>query len=227
MFNDNYRVPDANSGGCRLGLRRARHAGIGLCRRIYLTLGGDRVASFEGVIWQRNSVAVRLYLVRFNVESDEVSGTEACSDGNISCVAARSHENSAEPRVIVARVKVDPSASKKNLIPGAEISGTAKWLTDVPDVAGNIAGWNIHATSECNGEMLEISADANSLDEDIRGGLGRSRGVVVKADTVMHPIADGHRAFPSRLGGSELIVGDGAELVDLPIPARQEEPQNV
>ena len=119
-------------------MRRARHAGIGLCRRIYLTLGGDRAASFEGVIGQRNSVAVRLYLVRFNVESDEVSGTEACSDGNISCVAARSHENSAEPRVIVARVKVDPSASKKNLIPGAEISGTAKWLTDVPDVAGDI-----------------------------------------------------------------------------------------
>jgi hypothetical protein len=90
-----------------------------------------------------------------------------------------------------------------------------------------ITRWNIHAASKCDGEVLEIAADASSLDEDIGGGLGRSRGAVVKGDFTMHPIADSYRAFPSRLGGSELAVGNSAELVDFAIPARQEKPQNL
>jgi hypothetical protein len=127
----------------------------------------------------------------------------------------------------VPRVKVDPSAFKKNLIPGAEISGTAKRLSDVPDVTGSIACWNIHAASQRDGDVLEITADTNSLNEDIRGSFGRSRGVVIKSDCVMHPIADGYRPCPSGFGGSELTVGDSAELVDFAIPARQEKPQNL
>jgi hypothetical protein len=78
------------------------------------------------VLGERNFVAVRVYLIRFNAEFDEVRGTETRRDGNIGCIAARSNENSSEARVIVPRVKVDPSAFKKNLIPGAEISGTLK-----------------------------------------------------------------------------------------------------
>jgi hypothetical protein len=85
--------------------------------------------------------------------------TETCRDGNIGCIAARSNENSTEARVSVPRVKVDPSASKKDLIPGTEISGTAIRLTDVPDVAGDIARRDIHAARQCNGEVLEIAAD--------------------------------------------------------------------
>ena len=68
----------------------------------------------------------------------EVSGAETCRDGNSGCVAARRHENPTEARIIVACVQVDPSAFKKDLIPGAEISGTAIRLADVPDVAGDI-----------------------------------------------------------------------------------------
>ena len=169
---------------------------------------------------QRNFVAISLDLIRFNVELDEVCGAETRRYRNISRVAARCHENSTEARVSVACVKVDPSASKKDLIPCAEISGAAKRLTDVPYVAGDIARWNIHAASKCNGEVLEVAADANSLDKDIRGGFGRSSCVVVKGDLFMHPIADGYRALPSALGGSELTVGNSAELVDLAISAR-------
>jgi hypothetical protein len=156
------------------------------------------------MMWQRNFIAVRVYLIRFNVKLNEVSSTETCRDSNIGCVAAGSHENSTETRVIVPCVKVDPPAVKKNLVPGAKISGTAKRLTDIPDMAGDIACWNIHAASKCDGEVLEIAADASSLDEDIGGGFGRSCGVVVKGDLIMHPIADSYRAFPSGLGGSEL-----------------------
>jgi hypothetical protein len=74
------------------------------------------------VLGQRNLVAVRIYLIRFKVELDEVSGTETCRDGNIGFIAARSHENATEARIFVARVKVDPSTSKKDPIPGAEMS---------------------------------------------------------------------------------------------------------
>jgi hypothetical protein len=132
------------------------------------------------MLWQRNFIALRIYLIRFNVKLDQVSSAETCRDSNIGCVAACSHQNSTEARVIVPCIKVDPLAVKKNLIPGAEISGTAKRLEDVPDVTGNMAGWNIHAAGKCNGEVLEVAADTDSLDKDIRGSFGRSRGVLIK-----------------------------------------------
>jgi hypothetical protein len=56
--------------------------------------------------------------------------------------------------------------------------------------------------------------------------VGRAA-VVVKSDVVMHPIAEGYRPFPTVFGGSELAVGDSAELINLAIPARQEKPQNL
>jgi hypothetical protein len=126
-----------------LGLRGARHPGIGLRGCDCLTPCSDRVAGFGDVLWQRNFVAIRVYLIRFNVEFYEICVAETCRDSDISCVAARGHENSTETRVIVACVKVYPPAFKKDLIPGAEISGTAKRLTDVPDVTGDITRWNI------------------------------------------------------------------------------------
>ena len=165
--------------------------------------------------------------IRFDIEPDEVGSAETCSDGDVCRVAPRGHENPTEAGVIVACVEVDPTAFKIDLVPGAEISGTAKRLPDVPDVAGDITCWNIHAASQGDGEVLEIAADANSLDEHIRGGLGGSCGIVVEGDFVMHPIADGYRPFPSGLGGSEFTVGDSTELVNLAIPAWQEKSQNL
>ena len=124
-------VAAGKSRGGRLCLGGARHTGIGLRGCVYPTLCGDRVVSFGGMMWQRNFIAVRVYLIRFNAEFDEVRGPETRRDGNIGCVAARSNENSTEARVSVPRVKVDPSAFKKNLILGAEISGTLKgcWMS--------------------------------------------------------------------------------------------------
>jgi hypothetical protein len=81
-----------------------------------------------------------------------------------------------EARVVVARIKVDPSAFKKDLIPCAEISRAAERLANISDIAGDIARWNIHAAGQGDRQMLKISADADSLDEDIRRGFGRSRG---------------------------------------------------
>src|ERR1700722_15306900 len=69
------------SGGRRLGLCGARHTGIGLRGCVYLTLCSDRVGSFGGVMRQRNFVAISVYLIRFNVEPDEVCGAETCRDG--------------------------------------------------------------------------------------------------------------------------------------------------
>jgi hypothetical protein len=45
---------------------------------------------------QRNFVAVCVYLIRFNVELDEVSSTETRRDSNTGCVPGRSHQNSTE-----------------------------------------------------------------------------------------------------------------------------------
>jgi hypothetical protein len=50
----------------------------------------------------------------------------------------------------VACVQVDPSAFKKDLIPGAEISGTAIRLADVPDVAGDITSNYVFARQARN-----------------------------------------------------------------------------
>ena len=50
--------------------------------------------SSVSVVRQRNLISIRVYLIRFNVELDEISGAKTCRNGHIGCVTARRHENS-------------------------------------------------------------------------------------------------------------------------------------
>lgn len=138
----------------------------------------------------RAPVAVGVKLIGIDIETRKVSGAEACGEGDIGGVAARGHQNSSPPSIVMASVEVDPSAVEEDLVPRAEVAWAAVGLANVPDVAGDIAGRNILATREGDGQMLQVAADANALGEDIHGGLGGTRCVVVEGHSLMNPISN-------------------------------------
>jgi hypothetical protein len=212
--------------GSRLRLSRAGFTVVGL-------RGGGELGHFSGYrglscgrFW-RNPVAFGVQLVGVDVEAREMGGTEAGGEGDVGCVAACGHQDSSQPAVVVASVEVDPSAVEEDLVPGAEVSGAAVGLPDVTDVAGDVAGWNVLAACEGDGEMLEVAADADALGKDIHGGLGGASCVVVEGDSFMDPVSNGNRTLPALWVGLEEVSSDGAELVDLAVPAGQKELQYI
>jgi hypothetical protein len=152
---------------------------------------------------------------RVDVEVGQVSGAEAGGEGDVGCVAAYSHEDSSEAAVIMASVEVNPFAVEEDLVPGAEVTGSAPRLTNVSYVACDVAGGNVVAAGEGDGQVLEVAANADALGEDVHSGLGGAGGVVIEGDALMYPVTDGDGALPAMRIGLEEIVGDGAELVDL------------
>jgi len=91
----------------------------------------------------------------------------------------------------VAGVHVPPAAVDPDLVPGAEVAGAGVGDADVADVAGDVAGGDFHAAGEGDGEVLVVAADADALGEDVHGGHGRARLVVVEGYFFVDPIADG------------------------------------
>jgi len=217
---------EANLECCRLCLRGAGLA-VGLGRRTeargfsgrqgFLRLGGQR----------RDTVTVGVQLVGIDVEVGQVSGAEAGGQGDICGVAADGHENSSEAAVVVASVEINPFAVEEDLVPGAEVTGSAPRLTNVSYVACDVAGGNVVAAGEGDGQVLEVAANADALGEDVHSGLGGAGGVVIEGDALMYPVTDGDGALPAMRIGLEEIVGDGAELVDLAVAAGEEELEDV
>src|SRR6202034_741634 len=121
-----------------------------------------------------------------------------------------------------------PAAGQKDLEPGAEIH----WINvdrnaDVAEIPGAIAGGNVHAAAERNGEMGEVAADAYAFLHGIARAAGRARIRVAEADFRVNEIAD--RLHNSRAAGqvSEPRPGEIGELVAVAIPAREQEQQHV
>ena len=213
---------NAKSGNRGLSLRGTCHTAIGLCRSIHLIRVGSEHDVNVGALRKWDFVAVGVNFVRFHIKLDEIGRSKAGRDGDVGCIATGSHEDSTEARIIVPGIEIDPLPVQEHLVPGAEVATTTQGLANVTNVARDITCWDIHATGESNGEVLEISANPNSFDENVGRGFCGSRGVVVKRDLVVHPIADRDGPLPARFLRSELIVSDRTKLVDLAIPARKQ-----
>ena len=96
--------------------------------------------------------------------------TSAC------CVATASHHNAADAGMVVARVHRVPAPVEKDLAPGAEIHGVdVDRNADVAEIAGAIAGGDVHAAAQRDGETGEVAADADALVHGIAGATGRAR----------------------------------------------------
>src|SRR5271166_1024609 len=146
-------------------------------------------------------------------KAHEVGDAEGGRHGDVGGVAAAAHDDAADAGMVVTRVHRPPAPIEKDLAPGAEvprvnIGGNA----DVAEIAGAIAGGNIHATAERDGEMGEVAADADAFVHGIAGCAGRARVHVVEADFRVHEIRDRPHAPGAARQFSEPRPGEVGEL---------------
>src|SRR2546421_4666322 len=120
----------------------------------------------------------------------EGSLAEVCGQGNIRGVAPPGHNDPTDARNIVSRIECVPAVAEIDFEPAAEIHRKDQWHADVSHVAGNIAGRNVHAATERNGEMTEIAADAMGIVVNVEGGFERIGEVITKGDVIVDPIAN-------------------------------------
>jgi hypothetical protein len=175
------------------------------------------------VLHQGGAIAEGVDLEGVDVKVGEVGAAEAGGDGYVGGVAAGGHEDATGTRVVVTGVHVPPAAVDPDLVPGAEVAGAGVGDADVADVAGDVAGGNLHAAGERDGEVLEVAADADALGEDVHGGHGGASLVVVEGDFFVDPVADGGGEGPAGAEVAEEVVGDRAEEVDFAVAAGEEE----
>src|SRR3712207_4130539 len=105
-------------------------------------------------------------LVRDHLEPGESAGSEAGGNGDIGRVAPPRHHDAPDPGNVVARIERVPAAAEIDLEPGAEIHRSVdRPHADIAEIARAVAGRDVHAAAEGNGEMSEIAADAVPLHE--------------------------------------------------------------
>ena len=98
---------------------------------------------------------------------------------------------------VVAGVEGVPPAAQVALHPGAEIHRRAGGNADIAQIAGAIAGGDVQAAAEGDGQMGIVAADADLFPIDVVGALGGPGLLVVKGDVVVDPVADGLYSGPA------------------------------
>src|SRR5579863_3995261 len=95
-------------------------------------------------------------LLGHHLEAHEVGDAEGGRHRDVGCVAAASHDYAAYARMVVTRVFHVPPPSEKDLEPGAEIHRIdVDRNADVAEIAGAVAGGNVHAAAKRDGKMGE------------------------------------------------------------------------
>ena len=84
-------------------------------------------------------------------------------------IAAPRDQHPADARRVVTRVEGMPLPAEKHLEPGSEIHRIVhRRHTDVAEVPGAVARGDVHAATEGNGKMREITADAMKVSIVVR-----------------------------------------------------------
>src|SRR5262249_47874989 len=93
----------------------------------------------------------------------------------------------ANTRGVVASVERAQAPADIGLEPAGEIHrGIDRWNTDVAEIAGAIAGRDVHATAECDGQVGVVAAHAGAFAERLPSRLGWARVVVAEGDMAGH-----------------------------------------
>ena len=115
-------------------------------------------------------------LLGHHLKAREIGDAEGGRHGDVGGVAAASHDNAADAGMVVARVYRVPAPSEKDLEPGAEIHWiNIDWNADVAEIAGAVAGRDVHAAAERDGEMGEVPADADAFVHGVAGATSWAR----------------------------------------------------
>lgn len=121
------------------------------------------------------------HLVGPHLETLQRIGAEGAADGNIGGVAATGNQHTPDTWDIVSSIKGVPLAIKVGLKPTGKIHrAIGRWHTDVAQVSGTVSSRDVHATTESDGEVRVITANAGFLLESLPGRFGATRVFVAK-----------------------------------------------
>src|SRR5882757_928792 len=138
------------------------------------------------------------YLVGPYPEARQCGGTEGVAERDVSGVAATRNQHPADARRVVARVEGMPLPVEEYLEPGREIHRLVhRGHTDVAEVPGAVARRNVHAATEGNGKMREITADADPLVKGFQSSPGHARVFIAEREMSVNVIANCLNAAPS------------------------------
>jgi hypothetical protein len=138
-------------------------------------------------------------------------------------IAASTDKNAADPRMIVTCIKRVPSSTEKRLEPSAKVhrSRIARY-PDIPEIAGTIAGRNVHAAAQRDGEMREIPAHADPFLVAFRRRAIAPRVMVAELDPIVDIIADGLDPLATALNSAELRPGEIAQLLGIAVATAEQ-----
>src|SRR5271165_1776829 len=124
-------------------------------------------------------------------KAHEVGDAEGGRHGDVCGVAAAPRDNAAHAGMVVTRVFRVPAPSEKDLEPGAEIH----WIdvdrnADVTEIAGAVAGRDVHAAAKREGEMGEVAADADAFMHGVAGATSWARVGITEPNLRVNEIAD-------------------------------------
>ena len=99
-----------------------------------------------------------------HVKAHQLGGAESGRYRDVSGVTPAPHDNTADAGMVVACVHSIPTPIEKDFEPAAEIHRIdVDRNADVAEIAGAIAGGDVHAAAERNGEMGEVPADPDAF----------------------------------------------------------------
>ncbi len=83
---------------------------------------------------------------------------------NVAGIATACDQNSPDPWLIVPRIHRKPLTVKIDFDPGIIIHWRRiGWYANIPHEAIGVAGWNIQRPAQCDNQMREIAAYADTL----------------------------------------------------------------
>ena len=119
-------------------------------------------------------------------------------------IAALRNEDAPDSGGVVARVKGVPTVAQINFNPCGKIHGrVGRREADVSDVTGAIARRDVQATTESDGEMREVAANAASFLVCLERRSSGAGVLIAKYYVIVHKVADSLNPPPTEWGVSK------------------------
>jgi hypothetical protein len=163
------------------------------------------------------------HFVCHNDKTRQLRGSKGRGYRDIGRVPAARHYNAPDAGMVMAGVEGKPPSVEENLEPCAEIHRRGiPGHADLAEIAGAIAGGNVHAAAQRHGEMSKIPADADALGMSFGSHAVAARVVVAEFNVVMHVVADRLHALPAAIDTAEQRPREVGKFLRVAVAAPQE-----
>ena len=189
---------------------------------------GFRIAVGGDVPDGQKAHASSFRLARPHREAGEGVGTERVADRHVRRIPSAGDQDAADARLVVPRVEGVPAPSDIGLEPGGEIHRVRGGRdADIAEIAGAVAGRNVHAAAEGDRQVGVVAAHAFALLERLPGRSRRSRILVAERDVAMDPVADRLDAPGAGRRVAEQVPGDAGQPIGLAVTAAEQEDERL